>query len=356
MAEEDDSSKTEEPTPRRLQQLRDEGRIAVSQDVKAWAVLAAATAVVAGVAQYGVGMLLPSLLPFIDTPEQIALDVGALGQTAFDLLLVVLWALAPVFLVLAVSSAASALVQSGLIWAPGKIAPDFEKISPLKGFGRLFSIQALVEFAKSLLKLVIVGVIGVAATIPLLTDLETLPAVPLIGTLGRLEELIIVLFATTTAVMTVVAIGDFLHQRFQFLKQMRMTVQELRDEYKQSEGDPQIKARIRRLRADRARQRMMAEVPKADVVITNPTHFAVALRYDMATMTAPKLVAKGVDHLAFRIRALAEANAVPIVENPPLARALHAAVELDDEIPPEHYQAVAEIIGYIMGQKKRKPA
>ena len=161
----------------------------------------------------------------------------------------------------------------------------------------------------------------------------------------------ILLTAGTAAVMTVVAALDYAFQRRSFIKQMRMTKQEVRDEHKQAEGDPQIKARIRRLRMERAQKRMMAAVPEADVVITNPTHFAVALAYDMEAMSAPRLVAKGADVLAQRIREVAEENEVPLVENPPLARALYASVELDQEIPPEHYQAVAQVIGYVMRLK-----
>ena len=149
-------------------------------------------------------------------------------------------------------------------------------------------------------------------------------------------------------VMTAIAGLDYLYQRYLFMKQMKMSKQDVKDEHKQSEGDPQVKARIRKLRAERAQRRMMAAVPEADVVITNPTHYAVALMYKMEEMTAPKLVAKGVDSLAFRIRQVAEENDVPLVENPPLAWALYSAVELDEEIPPEHYKAVAEVIGYVL--------
>ena len=152
----------------------------------------------------------------------------------------------------------------------------------------------------------------------------------------------------TVAVMTVIALLDFAYQKYTFMKEQKMTKQEVKDEHKQSEGDPQVKARIRQLRAQRARQRMMAEVPDADVVVTNPSHYAVALKYNMEEMPAPKLVAKGMDFVAFRIREVAEENDIPIIENPPLARALYAPVELDEEIPPEHYKAVAEVIGYVM--------
>ena len=198
------------------------------------------------------------------------------------------------------------------------------------------------------MKLAVVAAVMTALLIPALSGLETWPATSLAVTVGRSTRLLVRLSAAVAAVMTVVAIVDYVYQRFSFMKQMRMTRQELRDELKQSDGDPHIKARIRRLRQERARKRMMAAVPGATVVITNPTHYAVALSYEMKNMAAPKVVAKGVDILARRIREVAEANGVPVVENPPLARALHGSVEVDDEIPAEHYQAVAQIIGFVM--------
>jgi flagellar biosynthetic protein FlhB len=184
-----------------------------------------------------------------------------------------------------------------------------------------------------------------------MNDIELISSFSLGQILDRIQLVAILLTAGTAAVMTVVAALDYAFQRRSFIKQMRMTKQEVRDEHKQAEGDPQIKARIRRLRMERAQKRMMAAVPEADVVITNPTHFAVALAYEMETMSAPRLVAKGADVLAQRIREIAEENQVPLVENPPLARALYASVELDQEIPPEHYQAVAQVIGYVMRLK-----
>jgi flagellar biosynthetic protein FlhB len=187
-----------------------------------------------------------------------------------------------------------------------------------------------------------------ALLIPKVAVLETWSAASLTATVDHSMRLLVRLSGAVAGLMTIVAIIDYAYQRFSFMKQMRMTKQELRDELKQSDGDPLIKSRIRRLRQERARKRMMAAVPGAAVVITNPTHYAVALAYEIETMTAPKVVAKGVDVLARRIREVAETNGVPIVENPPLARALHGSVEVDDEIPPEHYQAVAQVIGFVM--------
>jgi flagellar biosynthetic protein FlhB len=202
-----------------------------------------------------------------------------------------------------------------------------------------------------LAKLVAVAAVAFGLVFSAMNDIELISSFSLGQILDRIQLVAILLTAGTAAVMTVVAALDYAFQRRSFIKQMRMTKQEVRDEHKQAEGDPQIKARIRRLRMERAQKRMMAAVPEADVVITNPTHFAVALAYEMETMSAPRLVAKGADVLAQRIREIAEENQVPLVENPPLARALYASVELDQEIPPEHYQAVAQVIGYVMRLK-----
>jgi flagellar biosynthetic protein FlhB len=183
------------------------------------------------------------------------------------------------------------------------------------------------------------------------SDFVALAAVDIFAMLDYLRRETVRLTFIVLLIVTVMAAADYVYQRWSFLQQMRMTKQEVKDEHKQTEGDPMIKSRLRSLRMQRARQRMMAAVPKASVVITNPTHYAVALKYDMDAMGAPILVAKGADLIALRIRELADENEVPIVENPPLARALFATVELDQEVPPEHYKAVAEVISYVMKLK-----
>jgi flagellar biosynthetic protein FlhB len=162
--------------------------------------------------------------------------------------------------------------------------------------------------------------------------------------------------AGSVGVMTAIAILDYMYQKFEFIKQMKMTHNDVKDEHKQSEGDPLIKSRIRKIRMERAQARMMAAVPRADVIVTNPTHYAIALEYKMDSMSAPRLVAKGADFVAQRIRERAEELEIPIVENPPLARALYATVELEEEVPPEHYKAVAEVIGYVMRLKGQLPS
>jgi flagellar biosynthetic protein FlhB len=190
--------------------------------------------------------------------------------------------------------------------------------------------------------------------VPQLDRVEVLMQMDVAQTADETRLLIAQMFVVAIFVMGIIAGLDYIYQRFEFLKQMKMTKQQVKDELKQSDGDPLVRGRLRQIRADRARARMMAAVPTADVVVTNPTHFAVALKYESEIMSAPRVVAKGVDEVAFRIRDLANDNDVPIVENPPLARALFATADLDDEVPSEHYKAVAEIISYVFQLKNKK--
>jgi len=354
MAEEDDSQKTEDPTARKLSKARDKGQVGTSQEVKSWAILLGAgmgLAVLAPwmmtrVANYSVGLL--------QHIEDISVSRGALPLLMGDVLVELGIIISPLFVMLMVLAIVANVAQSGFVMAPSKLVPSLDKISLLKGVKRMFSLRSIVEFVKGLFKLTVLGTVCFAMTVPWMADIALMPDHDLLDTLDRLYIVALSIAAGAVMVMFVVAVLDFAYQKFEFTKSMKMSRQEVKDEHKDTEGDPQIKARIRKIRAERAQQRMMANVPTADVVVTNPTHFAVALEYKMDNMHAPKLVAKGVDSLALRIREVAEENDVPIVENPPLARALYAAVELDEEIPVEHYQAVAEIIGYIMRLKGNK--
>ena len=351
MAEDQDASKTEEPTPKRLEQAREKGQAAVSQEAKSWAILAGGALALVFMAPGISRDISMYLLRFVESPHDMSLHTEDMQDALAALALDVGWTIAPVIGLLMVLAIAAGVLQVGLIWAPTKIKPDPQKISLRKGLGRLFSLQSLMEFVKGLLKLSAVGAVALGLALPLLRDVELLPAIGVIGTLDRVQEIAVIMTIATVAVMTAVALLDFTYQKYSFLKQMRMTKQEVKDEHKQTEGDPRIKSRIRRLRMERAQKRMMAAVPKADVIITNPTHYSIALSYEMESMAAPKLVAKGVDAIARRIREIALEHDIPLVENPPLARALYATVEIDQEIPPEHYQAVAQVIGYIMRVK-----
>ncbi len=351
MAEEDDSQKTEDPTDKKLSNARGKGQVASSQEVKSWFVLMAGAAGVIFMSPTVANEIRTVALPFIQQAHTYAFDFEALRNSMAGMMLDIGWAMAPFFLLIMIFALGGNLLQFGLLLAPEKIKPDISKLSLIKGAQRMFSLRSIVEFAKGIMKLMLIAFLTLFLTIPMLDDMELLPAFSLGALLDRVQELVVVISVATVGVMMAIAALDFLYQKYAFTKQMRMSKQEVKDEHKQSEGDPQVKAKIRALRQQRARERMMSNVPDADVVITNPTHFAVALKYDINEMAAPQLVAKGVDSLAFRIREVAEENDVPVVENPPLARALYAAVELDEEVPQEHFIAVAEVIGYVMRLK-----
>ena len=352
MAEEqDDASKTEEPTQKKLDKARSEGQVATSQEIKNWAVLVGGTAMLF--------LLMPKLAAdvqyigqsFIEHAHDKPEDLYALQVMAYQTFIDLGIALAPTFAILVILAIASGLVQSGLIWAWPKIKPKLSNISIINGFKNRFSMKALVEFAKGIFKLMIVSVAVVFAIMPFLSHLEVMPDMHLLGVLNEIWIIAIFMIAASVGVMTVLAGLDFAYQKYSHLQKMKMTKQEVKEEHKQQEGDPQIKARIRRVRMERAQRRMMASVPDADVVITNPTHYAVALEYKPDVMPAPVCLAKGVDTVAFKIREIAEFHDIAVVENPVLARALHASVELDEAIPQEHYQAVAEIIGFVFRKR-----
>ena len=248
--------------------------------------------------------------------------------------------------------AVGSLVQHRLVWSAEALIPKLSKISPAAGLGRLFSKQALANFVKGLLKLLLIGAIMTALLWPQRARLESLVAVDPLAVLTIAQSLSLDLLGAVVAVLALIAAADYLFQYRQWYERQKMSQRELKEEFKQSEGDPAIKAKIRQIRQSKMKKRMMAAVPKAAVVITNPTHFAVALQYERG-MNAPVCVAKGVDALAKKIREVAGEHGVPIVENAPLARALHATVEIDEEVPPEHYQAVAEVIGYVLRLNRR---
>ncbi|MDF1793167.1 MAG: flagellar biosynthesis protein FlhB [Thalassobaculaceae bacterium] len=347
MSDQDQSEKTEEPTPKKLSEARKKGQIPNSKEVNSFAVLLGATLLVAIAGPFVALRVYSPLAGIIQKSESLPIDQGNTGLILYDAFSSVLIAMLPVFAVFMVLALAASMGQSGILFTTDPLTPKLDKLSPIKGVGRLFSLRSLVEFLKGIAKMLIVGTVAVVLVMPELDRLETIVQMDVRQLLEEIQTLLVRLLIGVASIMAVIAFADFVYQKYEHIKQLRMSRQEIRDEHKQSEGDPHVKARLRQIRHDRARQRMMAAVPQADVVITNPTHFAVALQYDTSTMAAPTVVAKGADSVAFRIREVAGANDIPIVENPPLARALFGGVELDQQIPEEHYQAVAQIISYV---------
>jgi flagellar biosynthetic protein FlhB len=353
MADSDDSQKTEDPTGRKLQEARDSGQVAKSQEVNNLLMILALTI---SVVVFGGSMardVFNMSLPFIETPDMVPTDIGHLTTMGWKLLGLILVAGAAPLVIALFAAFGAGYLQFGLILSSEGLMPSLEKISPLAGLKRIFSMRSLSEFLKGLLKLAVVGAIVYTVITPSVGELHKLIGMEVIQLLGVITGLLHRLLFTVFAAMVVITVLDVFYQRYEHIKGLRMSRQEIKDEMRESEGDPIVKGRLRQLRMERARKRMMAEVPKADVVVTNPTHYAVALKYD-AQMTSPKVVAKGVDKVAQKIREIAAENDVPVVENPPLARGLFAAVDVDQEITPEFYKAVAEVIGYIYRLKRRK--
>lgn len=345
----DDSQKTEEPTQKRIDEARNKGDVASSREVANWFMLVSATIVVAFLLPATAGDLTRTLTTFLDAPHTIAVDRRALPALVGTLAGDVALALAVPLALLVIAAAASSLVQNGVLFTAERMKPSLDKISPLAGAKRMFSLRSVAELVKGLLKIALVAIVAWIVIEPVLPFLPVIPSSGIGRGLGLLHDMATRILVGVVIAMTALALLDYLYQRFEHTKKLRMTKQEVRDEYKQMEGDPQVKARLRAIRMERARQRMMQAVPEADVVITNPTHYAVALKYDQATMLAPVVVAKGVDAVALRIREKAESCDIAVVENPPLARALYGSVEIDEAIQPEHYKAVAEIIAFVMG-------
>ena len=306
----DKAQKTEEPTPKKLEEARKKGQVATSREVNTWFMLLAGTILIM-LAPMAMGNLGNTLSRFISQSHALTIDsptILKLGEeTMFDMAAV----MAPLFLVTLIAAVASGFVQHGFLLSPDKLQPKLENISLLKGVKRMFSLKSIVEFIKGILKMTIVGAVAFALIEPQMERITSAIYMAPSDILYLLWTLALRMIAGVCAVVTLIAGVDFLYQRFEFHKSMRMSKQDIKDEMKQTEGDPIIKSRLRQLRIEKSRKRMMAAVPEADVVITNPTHYAVALKYTSGEMAAPVVVAKGLDNIALRIRQVAKDSDVP---------------------------------------------
>ena len=355
MAEEG-ASRTEEPTPRKLERAREQGDVAKTPDLASMLSLAAAASVVAIAGGTLARNLADGLVPFLANAGEISLQGGAGVDVARRALMVAAPTIGAVMLATAFAGVAGNLIQTGFLFTPQKLKPDFSKVSPAQGFKRIFSIDGLMQFVKSLAKVFATGAIAWWVLKPHVNQLANLASLEPGETLPFAADILRRLLWAILALLLLIAGADWFWQRQRFMSRMRMTKEEVKEDYRQSEGDPHVKAKQKQKRAEAARRRMMQAVPSATVVIMNPTHYAVALKYEQGENEAPVCVAKGLDSLALKIRAIAEEAEVPVIEDPPLARALYAAVEIDDAIPTAHYEAVAKIIGFILGTGRRATA
>jgi flagellar biosynthetic protein FlhB len=345
--EQDEAQKTEEPTRKRLDDAMERGQVITSRETTSFLMLFAFTLVMGWVAPDLFRKVGLTLAAFIERPDSFATD----NQSFLILMTDTVEKMGMILLVPFAAFIAAVFIanvlQNRFVFSVEPLVPKLEKISLSKGLERLFSMRALTEFGKSVLKIIVVGIVAYLAVAPYFPHIKQLPDVSVAGLLAFLSATSRRMLIGICIVMFFMAVADYLYQRYEYLKSMRMSKQEIRDEYKQQEGDPQIKQRLRQIRMERARRRMMSAVPTADVIVTNPTHYSIALKYDADTMRAPKVVAKGLDNIALRIREIAKENDIPLFENAPLAQALYATVDIDREIPAEHYKAVAEVISYV---------
>lgn len=353
--ETEQSEKTEDPSQKRLEDAHQKGDVPKSQELTSAFVLLAGTLVI-GLLMAGPMVDLAHIFSgILGNAALIPVDGGSIVALAASLGPKVGLAVGVPFAVLMAMAVLGNIVQHRPVLSIEPITPKLSKLSPIAGFKRLFSSESLMNFIKGLLKIGLIGLLMVIILMPRLDELDAILFSNLVTFFPHVVDLAVALLLSSAAVMVVIGVADYLYQRHRWFERQKMSVKEVRDEYKQQEGDPTVKAKLRQVRMERSRRRMMAAVPDATVVVTNPTHFAVALKYESG-MDAPLCVAKGVDALALTIRQKAREHDVTIVENPPLARALHATVEIDQTVSPEHFEAVAKVIGFVMRMREKRSA
>ena len=354
MAEQEGQEKTEVPTEKKRRESREEGQVAFSKELSSAALLAGIVLTLVATSPIildAMRQLMSQI--FRDLAQSEELSIDSIFTLSGEIFYIILPAFAPFVAVIIFVGIFASVLQVGVMITFKAIAPKFNKISPLTGLKRLFSSQSLADFLKSMAKLIIVGFVGYLTYIDKITELNGL-------SVSTPESILIYNFTVVAEVagkivlaLVAIAIFDYFYQRWHHEQQLMMTKQEVKDETKQTEGDPQLKARIRQIQREMSNARMMQEVPKADAVIVNPTHFSVAILYDRDVMSAPEVIAKGADHLALRMRTVARENNVPILERPELARDLYANVEIGDDIPERFYKAIAEILAFVYRLRKR---
>lgn len=349
----DDSEKTEEPTQKKLDDSKKKGQVAFSREVSNFFMIFAFALALVMVFPENMRNALTDLGKYISNAHNIPVTKKSFGPIAEGMVRDSFAIILMPFLLLVVAGITAALIQNGFHISAESIKPKLEKISLPKGVKRLFSSRSLMEFIKGLLKIIVVGLIAYFSVNSELDQIMHVAELNGMELLIFINSLAMKILVGAIVAVFLIAVADFVYQKSQHVKQLRMSKQEIKDEYKQQEGDPQVKAKLRQLRMERAQQRMMAAVPTANVVITNPTHFAIALKYDQDNMDAPIVVAMGQDNIALKMKEVAEEHKVPQVRNAPLARALYADAEIDQEIPLDHYQAVAEVISYVYRTKNK---
>lgn len=345
--------KTEQATPKKKAEARKKGQVARSADLPGSFIMLftfMSFMMLGGFYKQHILMLFGNLFEDWLLMDLTAGNVMTLFNDVTTQLLLIL---IPIFAIAFVIGILGNIIQFGFLLTGEPLKMQLNKLNPINGFKQIFSARTLVEFLKSVLKLLIIGILVFMAVSREWETILVLASLPIQDIFSFTAGLTLKLGIETGAVLTVLALADYFYQRYEHGKSLRMSKQDIKDEYKKSEGDPLIKGKIRERQRRMALARMMQEVPKADVIITNPTHFAVALQYDASKMEAPKIIAKGMDHIALKIREVAKESGVAMMENKPLARALYERAEIGDVIPPDLFQAVAEVLAYVYKMKGR---
>lgn len=359
---ESSGEKTEQATPRKRQESREQGTVAKSQDLNTAILLLSAFMVLFFVFSTLIERVMGVCMRSYEALAEERLDFDQSSFLLTQMTEFVLTTILPLSIAAAVVALLVNFMQVGVMFSSKPVMPDPNRLNPIKGLGRIFSKRGFMRFLFGLMKLTVVGAVLIHGYLQLIDreaeqSLYAVLHFDLVQTLAFTREAIFSLGMKAAVALLILALLDFAYQRWQHDKDLMMTKQEVRDEMKRMEGDPKLKEKRRRMQQRLALQRMMHDVPKADVVITNPTHVSCAIRYNEAEMTAPRLVAKGKGHLAHRIREKAAEHGVPIVEQPPLARLIYDTTEVGEEVPPQLYQPVAEVLAYVYGlQKRREPA
>jgi flagellar biosynthetic protein FlhB len=354
VSEESDLEKTEPASPRKLEKSRDEGEVPRSPELSTFAVL-----ITAGCGLWLMGGHLTSQLSILmrdgmKVPRDAGFDSSLLLDRLFDQSFDVLFAFSPFLILMFVVAVTAPMLISGWLFTWKSLEPKFNRLDPISGVGRMFSLNSLIELAKALLKAGLIGGAGVWTIWHHKEAVLSLIAAPIAVGTGHMGDLVVMSFLAIAGTMVLIAGVDVPFKLWDHYRKLKMTKEEVRQENKETDGDPQMKARIRAKQREAARKRMMAEVPKADVIVTNPTHYSVALKYEDGKMRAPRVVAKGSHLLALKIREIGQQHHVPLLEAPPLARALYHHAELGDEIPQTLYNAVAEVLAYVYQLRRHR--
>ncbi|WP_404337442.1 flagellar biosynthesis protein FlhB [Sphingomonas sp. MMS12-HWE2-04] len=350
----DQEDKTHDPTEKRLEDAREKGDVPMAPEMRHAAMFVAMLVVMGGLGTYTIQLMGNLFVRLWGGAEDFRLDPDGAQGFATGIFAAVGGALLPILGAMFGLALLGGILQGRPMLSWSRVKPKWSKLNPMSGAARMFGKQSLVEYGKTVAKLCLVG--GTAAMVawPHASGIDRMVGADLNALGASANDIVHAMLKPIAMLVGALALFDFVWQRRAYMKKMRMTLQEIKDEYKNSEGDPHIKGKIRSIQMQRARNRMMSNVPKASVVITNPTHYAIALQYDHGAMGAPVVVAKGVDAIALKIREIAGEHGIPLVENRPLARALYASAEIDHPIPVEHYAAVAEVISYVMKIAKKR--